>query len=262
MIKIIIITGIVLVVVYIVAAVGIVLAQRQLIYPVPSRSNEDCEREIADEVVTRNNTKLYHQHQEGSDTVVVFYHGNGDIACDKVDLIDIFNEKNISYIFTEYEGYNHDGKKATNEGVLKSVEDTIEFINEQGYEHVYVIGQSIGTGAAAYHASIQPPERLLLISPFTTLTDVVSHMFPMYPRAFVEKFLDDRYNNVERLKDYKGKLIVVHGTKDPVVSDTYGQTLFQHIQTDDKEFIEAKDYGHANIYPSEEVTQAVEKLVQ
>jgi esterase/lipase len=84
----------------------------------------------------------------------------------------------------------------------------------------------------------------------------------MYPRAFVEKFLDDRYNNVERLKDYKGELIIVHGSKDPVVSDSQGQTLFQTIKSTNKEYITAKGYGHANIYPSQEMSEAVEQLVQ
>jgi pimeloyl-ACP methyl ester carboxylesterase len=262
MIKIFLIITSLLLLIYVGAFLIAVLAQDKIVYPVPHKSNDDCGQKIANEVIMRDGTKIYHEHKEGSDSVVVFYHGNGDKVCDKVGLIDIFDEHNISYIFVEYEGYNDDEYKASSDGIIRSVENTVDFLNEKDYEHIYVIGQSIGTGAASYHASLKAPERLLLISPFTTLTDVVAKMFPMYPRFFIEMFLEDKFDNKNRLKEYSGELVVLHGTKDLVIPDKYGKELFDSVNTTNKSFVSADGYGHANIYPSQEMNESIKMIVR
>lgn len=237
-------------------------AQELLIYPNPNRTNQECQEKIADNVVKRGNTILYHQHVEDSDSVVVFYHGNGNIVCDMTFLIDIFDKNKISYIFVEYPGYNNDGIKATHDGVLESVRITVDYIDAQGYENVYVIGQSIGSGAAAYHTLLKAPQRLLLLTPFTTLTNVVDQMVPIYPRFLIEKYLNDQFDNIERLKEYTGELTIVHGTKDPVIDDVQGKKLFDAVSTTQKEFYSAEGYGHANITQSQEVRDAVAEIVR
>lgn len=260
--KIIIIIGLVGIAIYVSAFVVAAWAQKSLIYPVPRQANEDCDQAIPTDVITRNNTKLYHHYAENSDKVVVFYHGNGDKVCDKIGLIDIFNEHNISYIFPEYEGYNNDGIKASSDGILRSVQDTVDYLDEQNYEQVYVIGQSIGSGAASFHTSLQTPERLLLISPFTTLTNVVDNMFPIYPRFLIEKFVDDKFNNKERLREYSGALTIVHGSKDPVIPDMQGRELLEISPAKYKKFITAVGYGHKNIYESIEMNEAIKEIIR
>lgn len=237
-------------------------AQELLIYPSPNRTNAACDREIAENIVQHDKTTLFHHHISDTDTVVVFYHGNGNIVCDMTFLIDIFNENEISYIFVEYPGYNNDGVKATHAGVLSSVRETVDYIDEWGYENVYVIGQSIGTGAATYHASLQETEKLLLLSPFTTLTNVVDQMVPIYPRFVIAKYLDDQFNNLERLKSYAGELVIVHGTKDIVIDDSQGRELFDAASTEMKEYYSVDGYGHADLTQSQEMQDAVGNIVR
>ncbi|XLQ19570.1 MAG: alpha/beta hydrolase [Candidatus Moraniibacteriota bacterium] len=237
-------------------------AQELLIYPSPNRTNENCERKIAEKTVEHNETTLYHQSVENADEVIVFYHGNGNIVCDMVFVADIFNENDISYIFPEYTGYSDDGNKSTHEGVLKNVQDTADYIEQQDYEHVYVIGQSIGTGAAAYHTTLQEVEKLLLISPFTTLTDVIYEMVPLYPRIFIENFFVDLFNNKLRLQDYKGDLLIIHGTNDLVIDISQGLELFESTSARQKEFLSAEGFGHANIVESDEIIKVINDISQ
>lgn len=259
--KVLIIIGLSIVGVYVVAFIVAVLTQRFIIYPVPRDKNQDCAKKIADEVIVRGNTTLYYQDNH-SDKVVIFYHGNADIVCDKVELVDIFNEKGISYIFVEYPGYSGNSGVASHEGLKESARETIAFINEKNYEHVYVVGQSIGTGAASYHASLQAPERLLLFSPFMTLTDVVASMFPIYPHFLIEKVFDDGFDNVDALKNYVGKLLIVHGTKDTVVPEQQGKKLFESVLSQDKKYIKAQGYRHANVYNAQEFQSAIENIIE
>jgi len=261
MTKILVTIGISIVVIYVVVFLVAILVQQFLIYPVPRDKNQDCTKKIADETIIRNNTTLYYQ-DNNSDTIVIFYHGNADIVCDKVGLVDIFNERDVSYIFVEYPGYSGNSGEASHEGLRESVHETISFINEMEYEHVYVIGQSIGTGAASYHTSAQAPERLLLLSPFTTLTDVVVKMFPIYPRSLIEKVFDNQFDNTDLLKNYIGKLLIVHGTKDIVVPEYQGRQLFESVPSQEKKYIEAQGYRHANVYDSQEFRDAVKSIIE
>jgi len=235
-------------------------AQELLVYPSPNRTNEECERIIAEKTVIYNGTTLYHQSVENSDKVIVFYHGNGNIVCDMIFVADIFNKNNISYIFPEYTGYSDDSNKSTHEGVLKNVQDTAHYIEQQNYKHVYVIGQSIGTGAAVYHTTLQKVEKLLLISPFTTLTDVIYEMVPLYPRVFIENFFVDLVDNQSRLQNYDGDLLIIHGTNDLVIDISQGLALFESTSASQKEFLSAEEFGHANIVESDELIKVIDEI--
>jgi len=259
--KMIIIIGISLVAIYVIAFVVGALIQKKIVYPVPWNRNQDCSKKIANEVIERGDTTLYYQ-DNNSDVVVIFYHGNADIVCDKVDLVDIFNEKGISYIFVEYPGYSGNSAAVSDASLKESATEVIAFIDEKNYRHVYVIGQSIGSGVAAFHASQQAPERLLLFSPFTTLTDVVVNMFPMYPRFLIKRVFDQDFDNVASLKGYMGETLIVHGTKDTVVPAKQGKRLFDVIPTKYKHYIEAQGYKHANIYSAQEFQDAVSQIIE
>ncbi|MEN8252245.1 MAG: hypothetical protein ABFQ53_01540 [Patescibacteria group bacterium] len=261
--KILLIIIVVLVVIYIGGFIFGYFMQDILIYPRQVQDNGECENtNITSKATKHNDTVLYHEHIESSDTVVVFYHGNGNVVCDMGFVMDIFRENNISYIFPEYTGYNDDEHKTTHEDVLQNVQDTVEFIEKQGYEHVYIIGQSVGSGAAAYHVSLKSPERLLLITPFTTLTRVIEEMFPIYPKFFVKMFFEDSFDNVNRLTEYDGKLLIMHGTKDNVVDKSQGVDLYNVIETDDKNLIIVEDYGHESITHSTEFKEVIENIIK
>jgi hypothetical protein len=94
-------------------------------------------------------------------------------------------------------------------------------------ESVIIVGESIGTGAAAYHASIAPPEKLLLISPFTDLRAIARSRFWFYPTSIL---VDNAFNNVTALDEYRGGLTIIHGTKDTIIPHNLGNQLFQSVQ--------------------------------
>ena len=231
--------------------------KNKIIYPVPNRSNEVCANRF-DHVVYRNDVTLYHKENDSSE-VVVFYHGNGHVVCDLYEVMDVFDRNDVSYIFPEYIGYDDD-EKPSHEGVIKTVEETVVYLEEQSYESVYVIGQSIGSGAAAYHTSLRDPDTLLLTSPFTSLARTVKSLFPFYPRFLINKFFDNQFDSQKNLKNYMGNLIIVHGENDSVVKEIQGRDLFDSVQTENKKFIAIPKAGHGDLYNFEEVFRLIENL--
>ena len=87
---------------------------------------------------------------------------------------------------------------------------------------------------------------VVLISPFSSLTDVAQSHFPVLP---VRWFLVDRYASKKYLRNYHGKLGVTVGGKDTVVPEKFGLRLY-HGYAGTKRLWEFPDGGHCQIMGS------------
>lgn len=57
--------------------------------------------------------------------------------------------------------------------------DLIEYLLKIGYKtsNIFLIGRSIGTGPAINIAAVYKVGAIILLSPFTSIKEVVSHMY-------------------------------------------------------------------------------------
>jgi len=90
---------------------------------------------------------------------------------------------------------------------------------------VWLIGESLGSGVAAYLAGKDPRrvEGLLLIAPFDNLSDLAQHHMPVFP---VRLILRDRFPSDEHLKGFKGPVGVLLAGQDEVVPSQFGRRLY------------------------------------
>jgi uncharacterized protein len=68
-----------------------------------------------------------------------------------------------------------------------------------------------------------PPRALILESPFTSAVDVGQQAFPWLPVRWIMR---NRFASLEKIGQYHGPLLIIHGTQDTVIPFTMGQTLF------------------------------------
>jgi len=149
----------------------IFLFQNSLIYFPTSQDFNSCSAFSDLKKVNIGETRLYYDEIKDSRNLVVFYHGNGGSACGRAFLLPIFREANVSSVFVEYSGYSNDPKRPTKKRILQNIEDTNKFISNLDYSELTLIGESLGTGLVSEHLSLNKPDRVILISPYTsTLT--------------------------------------------------------------------------------------------
>lgn len=235
------------------------MTQERWVYRVPARDNTTCD--IEKDLREYSGTRIYHKNILGSKSAVVFYHGNGNVVCDMAFLMEFLHKQGVSTIFPEYTGYGGDEQKAAHRGVLSDVENVVEYIHGQDYENVYVMGQSIGTGAVGYHAHLADPDGIFLVSPFGKLVDVMSDLLFIYPRFFVHIAADEQFDTVSRIENYRGRVVVVHGTDDVRIRYSRGVELFEALQTDDKEFVSVEGYGHGGFFKNEDVLKVISQFI-
>ena len=82
---------------------------------------------------------------------------------------------------------------------------------------IVYIGESLGAAVAIGAAVVEPPDALVLVSPFTSLVDVGRHHYPWLPVAALVR---DRYPSLERIDrgDVDGiPALVIGGSADRTV---------------------------------------------
>lgn len=218
-------------------------AQERFIYQPWPQDFVTCDALQVAEKVTYNGTRMY--VREGVKGFVVLYHGNAGSACDRAYYADIFVSHGYGYILPEYAGYSNDVRLPSHDLVRRDVENVTSFLRARSVSEVLVIGESIGTGAASYHTSLLPPDRLLLVSPFTDIESIARELFWYYPTSIL---VVNAFDNVSLLREYSGSVTVIHGERDTIIPQKLGIRLFEGLPTEQREFVSVSGAGHNDLF--------------
>lgn len=201
--------------------------------------------------ITQNGTTLY--YQSGGKKLIVFYHGNAGTVCDRKFLADYFANQGNAHLFVEYAGYG-DGQKTNEEALKQNVRDANEFIKKLSFNELIIMGESLGTGLANYHATLTEPAKLLLLSPYPSMADVVTTHYPVYP---VRWMIKDDYRVNWNGRNAPGELLVIHGRKDNIIPFSLGEQYFTETPFGKKEFFPVADAGHNDLYDTPGVWEKI-----
>lgn len=224
------------------------LFQRSLIYFPTPQDFYSCEGFKDYKKVAENGTSFYLKEQNPNN-LIIYYHGNYGSACDRSFYKDVLEKTGNSLIYVEYAGYSDSKQKPSKELILKDIENINNYIKNNNYKNITVYGQSVGGGAASYHASIAKVNNVVLTSPFSTLKELAQSKYPFYPVGIL---LKENYNNIEWLKDFKGNVLILQGNKDRIIPPKFSKKLFDSLKAKNKEYKIIEGKGHNDIWQSEE----------
>ncbi len=234
--------------IYIIFGLFLYINQKSMIYYPDDQDFEACQAFSDYEKKTFGGTRFYFQPQSERE-VLIHYHGNAGSTCDRAYFRDIFEQSDRSLIFVEYAGYSADDKNPSKELILKDVENIDQFVQERDFKDVAVYGQSLGTGPASYHSKIGDVDSLIMVSSFSSIADLARSRFMIYPVSFL---LTENYNNMKWLSDYKGEVLFIHGEEDRIIPYEYSKKLYKNIPSSKKEYVLIRDFGHNDIWLSQE----------
>lgn len=231
--------------------------QERLIYQPWTKDFDDCPELLDAERISFEGTRMY--FKDNGPWIAVLYHGNAGSACDRALYAQLFEESGYSYVLPEYAGYSNDVVRPTHDVIKNDVRHVIDFLAHEGYSDVVIVGESIGTGAAAYHVSLSPPSRLMLISPFTSLTDIARRRFWFYP---VSLLVRNAFDNVRLLADYRGPILVLHGDQDDIIPERLGRKLFVSLPSSEKRMVVVHGAGHNTMFAFPETFTAIRSFLR
>lgn len=158
---------------------------------------------------------------------MLVFHGNAGYALDRGYFVNGLRAqgKQWDVFLFEYPGYGAREGTPSEANFQTSATQALEALLADDSTPVFVTGESLGSGVASYLAATFPDEvaGLLLVTPFSSLTDVAAHHYPFLP---VRILLSERYDSVEALSRYRGPVAFLLAGRDEVVPRVLGQQLY------------------------------------
>jgi uncharacterized protein len=159
--------------------------------------------------------------------VFLMAHGNAGNITHRVDRITSWQQQlNVSVFVFDYRGYGRSAGRPNEPGVYQDARAAYRWLTtDKGIapDDVVFFGESLGTAVVLQLATEVAPRALILESPFTSAVDVGQQAFPWLPVRWIMR---NRFASMEKIGEYHGPLLIIHGTQDTVIPFTMGQTLF------------------------------------
>ena len=169
-----------------------------------------------------------HHSSEKSQYLIIFSHGNGcDLGSMHHTLLEFSRTLNVYVVSFEYPSYGLcTASSPKQETINRHGDRTFDFVGKTlGWpvDRIIIFGHSIGTGTACYIASTQAVRALILQSPFTSISKLVSEKVGVIARA-----LDTRsWNSLEVMKDIQCPVLLIHGLEDNVIPSSHSEVLYE-----------------------------------
>jgi hypothetical protein len=159
--------------------------------------------------------------------VWLFTHGNAGQAADRAYALQCFSDSDSVFIL-EYPGYGNREGFPSKASFNSAAEEAYRWLRKAYPDiPVCVIGESIGSGPASSLTRLEKqPDKLVLVVPFDNLASVVRDHLPLVPARLV---LFDRWDNVEALKGYSGKVEIYGAIDDQVIPIRHARTLAKSL---------------------------------
>lgn len=155
---------------------------------------------------------------------VLIFHGNAGSAVQRGYLARPAHEATEWDVFLlEYPGYGARSGAPSLDSFLAAAEEAFK---ELAHKPVYLVSESIGTGAASHLAKSHPDKvhGMLLFVPYDDLASVAQHKMWWLPASLL---LKDRFQPSKWLNDYRGPVKVVLAGEDEIVPVGLGTNLFE-----------------------------------
>jgi len=271
-----------LVIGYLGALILIYFIQKTLIFPgsssqgsngarvIPSRDESLVDLSLSDGAIAKAlfgpMRKIFATTRPESVPTVIYFYGNGDHLSNLQDIHMWFRKQGCHALFPEYPGYGISGGSA-GEAQFYDLADKLHAYLEspdakrKGIDpaNVIVVGQSIGSGPACYFAQKYPTKKLILLSPFTSLTETAKRQLPFLP---VSLLLRHHFDNATRWPTIAAPTLIISGTNDSVIPHDMSVQLKQ-LAPDRVTLVSVNGADHNDLFDHPDVVLgAIQKFVQ
>lgn len=195
--------------------------------------------------------------------LLVFFHGNGENLATLAmsGTLDALLRLRAHVMVVEFPGYDQRGTSASEASLTRAGTAAATWFQAQHPNCPLILaGWSLGAGVAVACAPRLPfaPQRLILLSPWTSLRDVAAAHFPRFLVALV---LRERYPSKETAAQIHCPVLIIHGEEDLVIPFSQGEILSRCFPGE-VSFVPVPDGGHNDILSRPMVWNAIASFVQ
>lgn len=237
---------------YAAACVAVLLLQRSMIYyPQPAAGRPAQRLQLA---VDGAQVLVSAQPRPGASAVLYFGGNAEDVSLSLPELAAAFPQRAIYAL--HYRGYGG-STGAPSERALHA--DALALFDRVHASHpeVLVVGRSLGSGLAVRLASERPVSRLVLVTPFDSLTSLAAPLFPWLP---VRWLLLDRYDSAQLAPHIRAPTLILAAERDEVVPRESTMRLLRRFAPGTARMVVIPASGHNTISASPAYSAALRAL--
>jgi len=184
---------------------------------------------------------------EGKEKALLYFGGNSESVLSLAEK-RAENFSDYTVYLVNYRGYGGNSGKPSKEALYADALVAYDTFKKEHTE-IFLMGRSLGSGVASYVASQREVKKLVLITPFDTLVNVVQAKYPMYPIKWI---LKDKYDNVENLsKAKKTEVLVVIAKGDKVIPNENSMALIESLGKENVQVEVIKGQSHTSLSHAE-----------
>jgi uncharacterized protein len=161
---------------------------------------------------------------------IVYFHNNRETIEDELGLARSLHARGFGVLLVEYRGYgSSSGDEPSEDGLYRDAEAALDMLAERGIPPAKIVlwGTSLGSGVAAEMARRGRGSQLVLVTPYTSIPDLVSNVVPALPARLL---VADHFDTLAKTSEILIPTTVVHGDADEIVPFWMGEKIARAIR--------------------------------
>lgn len=198
-------------------------AQRSLLYfPVSGPQPPGAER--LDLPVPGATLRVWARPVAGADALV-YFGGNAEDVGQNFAAFAAALPRHALYL-VNYRGYGGSTGAPTEAALFADALAVHDHVRAR-HPNVAVAGRSLGSGVAVHLARERPVSRLVLVTPYDSITNVAAGIYPFLP---VRWLIRDRFDSASRIGDVRAPTLVVIAEHDEVIARARSEALVARLK--------------------------------
>ena len=189
---------------------------------------------------------------ENARGAVLFSHGSGKNISHYLDDAQYFRDNGFSVLLYDYGGYGESTGEPSEGRCYTDIRAMYKYLTKTlgiPEEKIVLAGCSMGGGVTADLAANVQPGAVILESTFLSVPRVVADTLPWMPSLALTRI---QFRNMDKVRDIKTPVLVVHSTEDNTVPFAHGKRLFEMIRAP-KQFVQITGSHGGGKFSSKEV---------
>ncbi len=204
--------------------------------------------EVAPEIEVAG--RLYSAQPEAP--LLLYYHGNGEIADDYDDISNLYTQLGISLLVMDYRGYGASDGTPTADNLVGDAMLVFQELGRVCDEHdlrpqaLFVMGRSLGS-VPAIELARQVGDQLGGLIIESGFSDTFGLLARMGVRAQGADEEQHGFGNAIKMRQVTTRTLILHGQGDILIPPSDGQELHANCATSDKRLVLIPGAGHNDI---------------
>lgn len=231
------------------------LYQRQLLFIVQNDPVQISEKEI----VIKNDDINLHGYILNPDApkALVYFGGNAEMAADSIPVYTGLMPE-LSIYLIDYRGYGLSEGSPSERALFEDGLRIYDHIATM-HESIFLLGRSLGTGVATYVASKRQIDKLVLVTPFDSITNIAANRYSIFPVALL---IRDPFESWKYAMDVKAETIIFKAESDHIVPHPHTDALLEYFPGSKLDVYTIAATNHITIVNSEEYMSTLHSFLR